>query len=182
MTENLFWQFIDEARAIAGNNLEDLHTTLTEKAQSLSDDELLSLHKHIWTFLAQSYQSKLWAAAYLINGGCSDDGFDYFRGWLVAQGREVYFAALENPDSLADVLVQIPDWQPWDELEFEDMLGIGSSVYEERTGEYPDLATPFPPIEIDWDEENEAYFVENFPKLSALMQTDEDNQDSEDDE
>ena len=32
----------------------------------------------------------LWDAAYLINGGCSDDGFDYFRGWLVDQGRETF--------------------------------------------------------------------------------------------
>jgi hypothetical protein len=29
----------------------------------------------------------MWVAAYLMNGGCSDDGFDYFRGWLIAQGR-----------------------------------------------------------------------------------------------
>jgi len=25
-------------------------------------------------------------AAYIINGGCSDDGFEYFRRWLVLQG------------------------------------------------------------------------------------------------
>jgi hypothetical protein len=29
-----------------------------------------------------------WGAAYLANGGCSDDGFDYFRGWLIGQGRK----------------------------------------------------------------------------------------------
>jgi hypothetical protein len=177
MTHDQFWQFIDKARAAANGNLEQLHSALNEQAKSLSDDEVLALHQHIWSFLARSYQSKLWAAAYLINGGCSDDGFDYFRGWLIAQGREVYFAALENPDSLADVLPQIPDWQPWDELEFEDMLGIASSVYEERTGEYPKMATPFPHIEFDWDEEDHAYFAKNFPKLSALMQTDADSED-----
>jgi hypothetical protein len=182
MTEDQFWQLIDKARATADGDLEQLHSALDEKAKALSDEEVLSLHQHIWAFLAQSYQSKLWAAAYLINGGCSDDGFDYFRGWLIAQGREVFFAALENPDSLANVLVQIPDWQPWDELEFEAMLGIASSVYKTRTGEYPDLATPFPSIEIDWDEEGDAYFAENFPKLSALMETGEEDDESEDDD
>jgi hypothetical protein len=42
-----------------------------------------------------------WGAAYLANGGCSDDGFDYFRGWLIGQGRKVYETVLADPDSLA---------------------------------------------------------------------------------
>ncbi|MFL6076856.1 MAG: DUF4240 domain-containing protein [Mycobacteriales bacterium] len=39
--------------------------------------------------MAESYQGDLWGAAYLINGGASDDGFDYFRGWLIARTRGV---------------------------------------------------------------------------------------------
>jgi hypothetical protein len=179
MTEDQFWRLIKTARATTNGNLEQLRAALHEGANALPDDEVLSLHQHIWRCLAQSYQSKLWAAAYLINGGCSDDGFDYFRGWLIAQGREVYFAVLENPDALADVLRQIPDWQPWDELEFEAMLGIAADVYKKRLGEYPKIKTSFPAIELDWDEEDAGYFAANFPKLSALMQ---ENQKSEDDQ
>jgi hypothetical protein len=182
MNQDQFWQFIATSRANTNHDLEHLRANLEKNANALSDDEVLSLDQHIWHFLAHSYQSRLWAAAYLINGGCSFDGFDYFRGWLVAQGREVYFAALENPDSLADHLVQIPNWEPWDELEFEDMLGIGSSVYQKRFGEYPNTATPYPAIELDWDEDDDVYFAQNFPKLSKLMQTDNDDEESEDDE
>ena len=40
--------------------------------------------------VARSYDWNLWGAAYLMKGGCSDDAFDYFRGWLVAQGRRVW--------------------------------------------------------------------------------------------
>lgn len=36
----------------------------------------------------KTYDWDLWGAAYLINGGASDDGFDYFRGWLLSQGSE----------------------------------------------------------------------------------------------
>jgi hypothetical protein len=52
--------------------------------------------------MAESYRWDLWGAAYLINGGCSDDGFDYFRGWLLSQGRAIWQATLADPDSLAD--------------------------------------------------------------------------------
>src|SRR5207249_5020548 len=41
---------------------------------------------------------------YLINGGCSDDGFEYFRGWVILRGRKAYEAAMKNPDSLAGVV------------------------------------------------------------------------------
>ena len=66
--------------------------------------------------------------AYLINGGCSDDGFAYFRSWLISRGRAAYAAAVRNPDSLAGLVD--PDR---DDYEFEDLWGIAQEVYEERT-------------------------------------------------
>jgi hypothetical protein len=64
-----------------------------------------------------------------MNGGCSDDGFEYFRGWLVAQGQQVYEAALADPDSLAKVID--PDN---DEHESEDILYVGMRAYEGVAG------------------------------------------------
>ena len=37
-------------------------------------------------------------------GGCSDDTFDYFRGWLLYQGKETYEACIEDPERLISVL------------------------------------------------------------------------------
>lgn len=34
------------------------------------------------------YRRDLWAAAYIIGGGCSDDSFIDFRAGLIAQGHE----------------------------------------------------------------------------------------------
>ena len=53
-------------------------------------------------FMAESRSWELWDAAYLINAGCGDDGFHYFRGWLLGQGHAIWQAALAAPDSLAD--------------------------------------------------------------------------------
>ena len=52
----------------------------------------------------EAYFWGLWGVAYLVNGGCSDDGFEYFRNWLVLQDRDVFEAAVRHPDSLADVV------------------------------------------------------------------------------
>lgn len=62
---------------------------------------------HIFDRLAaRAHTVDLWGAAYLINGGASDDGFYYFRCWLIGMGREVYEAAVANPDSLADAAAE----------------------------------------------------------------------------
>ena len=70
----------------------------------------------------------LWSVAALIKeNGCSDDRFIDFRSWLVAQGKTVYMAALENPDSLAEV-------EQYGDCEFEMLSYVGNDAYVELTG------------------------------------------------
>ena len=70
----------------------------------------------------------MWDAAGIMKEyGCSDDGFIDFRAWLIAQGREVYFAALADPDSLADVV-------PYGDCRFEQLSYVGDYAYEQLTG------------------------------------------------
>ena len=52
-------------------------------------EEIVAWGRHLDKVMAASGKEDLWAAAYLINGGCSDEGFDHFRGWLIAHGRDV---------------------------------------------------------------------------------------------
>ena len=58
---------------------------------------------------AEAHDWNLWGAAYLMKGGCSDDAFDYFRGWLVAQGRRTWERALRDPDTLAELGIDHDD-------------------------------------------------------------------------
>ena len=112
----------------------------------------------------------LWGAAYLINGGCSDDGFRDFRVWLVGRGRHAYEHALRAPDSLADVL----DGDPVDGFGLD---AAAVRVYEEKTGmsDFFDRldraekdAPPPPPEGADWDFDDEAELRKRFPKLCHL--------------
>jgi hypothetical protein len=50
-----------------------------------------------------SAREHLWAAAYIIRGGCSDDSWMDFRAALISRGRQVCEAAIMEPDSLADL-------------------------------------------------------------------------------
>jgi hypothetical protein len=96
-----FWRHIQASKA---DDLDEHALRLHQRLVGLPPNEILHFD-HIWdTLKAEAYHWDLWGAAYLINGGCSDDGFDYFRIWLLLQGREVFQAAVREPDSLADVV------------------------------------------------------------------------------
>jgi hypothetical protein len=120
--------------------------------------------------LALSYDHRLWAAAYLINGGCADDCFDYFRGWLIAQGKRVFFEALRDPDTLAGVpsLDAVANTRHR-HVACEAMLYVAAIAHEARTG------TPLPPGRArrprvpsgeSWDEGAEE---EVCPRLAAWL-------------
>ena len=70
----------------------------------------------------------LWRVANLANGGASHDGFYYFRLWLVGMGKQVFEAALADPDSLADVL------DPAYDMYEAEMYGAAPDAYEAALG------------------------------------------------
>ncbi len=86
-------------------------------------------------------RKELWAAAGYICGGCGDDGFDYFRGWLIAQGQAVFEAAVRDPGSLARHRWPGSD-KEFPEAHCEWMLSVARTAYSELTNE-----------EMPWDQE-----------------------------
>lgn len=75
----------------------------------------------------------MWAAAYLIGGGCSDDSFIDFRAGLIAQGRDWYHTVLASPDSLAShPAVTAAVRRPWDNPLFYELVNYAASYAFER--------------------------------------------------
>jgi hypothetical protein len=134
--------------------------------------EILAADQVLWGLLVDSYRNLLWAAAYMIGGGCSDDGFDYFRGWLIAQGREVYERIVADPDALADLPViqaKAPNAYP---VECEDTLYVASKAYRAATGEELPPRAPtsrYPELDPEWDFDDPAEMTRRLPRLAALF-------------
>jgi Protein of unknown function (DUF4240) len=164
MTREDFWSMIDTARRAAKNDPDAQCKHLKKHLKPLPDDELISFHSHFDALYAPTYRNDLWGAAYVINGGCSDDCFDYFRAWLIGRGQAAYEAAFNNPDSLADVAED-------DCAEQEELLSIAIGVWLKRHGKTWGDDTPFPstpssdPGPAEWDEENEESLARLYPRL-----------------
>jgi hypothetical protein len=160
MERDEFWNIIDDAGESA-DDAEETAEAVVERLQSKTPKEIIAFAQTLTDIMKESYRWDLWAVAYIINGGCSDDGFEYFRAWLIAQGRERYDAALANPEVIGD-------WAEPDECECEELMGAGWDAYLAKTGnEFPDGAIhvdyPDDPIGESWKEDD---LEERYPALS----------------
>lgn len=152
MDKQTFWKLIETARAQAGPA--DVAPRAAELLAGYPESEIAAAQQVLWDLLAESYRAPLWAAAYVINGGCSDDGFDYFRGWLLTQGREAFEAALADPDALAGHPAVRAAASQGLELWDEEALSIAWTAYESATGrELPadSFTIGYPPLDPAWD-------------------------------
>jgi hypothetical protein len=159
MDREQFWALIEAAKTASGGDCRSQAAQLVAALRQRSVDEVLAWDRIHGELMAESYGWDLWGAAYLINGGCSDDGFDYFRGWLLGQGLAIWRGALADPDSLADhpeIRAHRPDQEWYVYLQCEDILGVPYRAYEALTGqeftvEVAGMRPWPPPLGQDWD-------------------------------
>lgn len=103
--ERAFWswmarlktRFIDERKSIA--------RLVDEEIRRLPAAEALLVRGAYIDLFHRADQLLLWeACSLLVHAPVGDDSFEYFRNWLMWQGREVFERALKEPDSIADLV------------------------------------------------------------------------------
>jgi hypothetical protein len=129
MTLDEFWKLVDASRRGAENCDEQVEK-LKVRLKKLPPAEIVAFDKLLAKLRRDSYRWDLWAVAYIAFGGCSDDAFDYFRGWLIAQGRKYFEAAMINPEFAAKRVTPGEE----EEIECESMLYVADAAYEEVVG------------------------------------------------
>lgn len=158
MTDKEFWKLIG---LISNDGEEPELGPLIDALEKSSDEELIGFQEQFDFHHRQSYNWDLWGAAYLINGGCSDDGFDYFRAWLIAQGQQVFEAGLADPDSLAEHANE-------EFSECEEILVLACRIYRERTDDNMPLTDfELPELGESWDFDDDDEMKKRYPRLFA---------------
>ncbi len=153
-----FWDLVEASRR---DDIDEQTEALGEVLAPLGKDALLAFDTDYRRVHRAAYRWDLWGAFYVINGGCSDDGFHYACDWLIAKGRAAYEAALTDPESMVDLLGTDDD--AWAEL-----FGyVARETYEEKFGEdmpEVDLQPYGEPAGEAWEEDD---LERLFPKLAA---------------
>jgi hypothetical protein len=164
MDDDTFWVLIEASKAEADpmSMDEEDHqpAVLTEMLKALRPEEVCAFDATFRRLHHQAYRWDLWAAAYIIEGGCSDDGFTDFRSGLIGLGKKAYYDALADPNTLA--------LQPDRGVDFsqEALMYAAADAYEALTEEeMPESDVPDQkgPEGEKWDEDN---VEEKYPVLA----------------
>jgi hypothetical protein len=164
MLKSEFWKLIDDSRHEAGGDAKAHAATFKSALDDLEPNELISFGHWFDDYYARADSWDLWGAAYVIGGGCSDDGFMDFKGWLVSRGEKVYEAALANPESLAKAVAL------GERCRREGFHCAAQSMWARKTGKTAD-AFPVSPLgsgakEMAGQPWEEGDLARRFPKLT----------------
>ena len=172
MDEEQFWAIVQTAVDEAGDDEEAYLEVVKRELSKLSLKEMIGFRLRTDKLLYDSYTSEMWCAGYLMNGGCSDDGFEYFRLWVISRGRKVYEAAMANPDNLIDY---IDDDDEMDFFEFELFWYVALEAFEEAVDaelyDYIDdenfktCEGNYPNFEFNWEEDDPESMQKLCPRL-----------------
>ncbi|MDF2805500.1 MAG: hypothetical protein K0S43_446 [Cellulosimicrobium sp.] len=189
MDRETFWEIVGAARERAGAGADDrgpeddpLPDALTELlVERLTADEMLAFVDVAGDLADDAYAWPLWGAAYLVEGGCSDDGFMDFRDGLVLAGRVVFERAVADPDTLADhpvVATMARGGSAW--FGFESMNSLVGDAWSRATGEDDEAYyaarertssghARSEPTGEQWDFDDDEENARRLPRLAALF-------------
>lgn len=110
MSKDEFWKIIDNVRAkVSVQDGRSVAEGLYRELIRLPQKNILAFDCLWQDYKDEAANTKLYAAACIINGGCSDDRFSDFRDWLIMQGQSTYQQAMVAPDSLAALSIPFND-------------------------------------------------------------------------
>jgi hypothetical protein len=162
MDPMLFWKIIDESRRGTATLPEHI-LKLKDELNKLTALQVVEFANRFEVLKNKAYRWDLWGAIYLLAGGCSDDSFEYFREWLIAQGKEKFERALKDPESIKDYADPTYNWE-----------GLGycaAEIYQEKTRKKyipVDIKAKDAPSGEEWDEDK---LPEMFPAIAEHVKS-----------
>lgn len=169
LSEDIFWSIIDRSLKNTKNQ-DEQEAYLVKEIGKLTPMEMVGFRLRTDKLLYDTYNDGMWCAAYIMNGGCGDDGFEYFRCWVISRGKDTYEKAKTNPDSLIAAAIDEEDI-----YDFEGFWYVALTAFEKKTGkklyDYIDdekfltCEGKYPKFEFTWQEENPESMKKICPRL-----------------
>ena len=128
MSDDWFWAIIEKSRQ-AGDDLDAQCDNLVAQLSEFDAETILEFQRCFAGFVGDAYGWDLMAVAHIVHGGTDAEEFDNFVGWLIAQGRAYFDAAVDDAAKAAERL------QPGDKASCERIWTAPADAYEALTGD-----------------------------------------------
>jgi hypothetical protein len=158
----IFWELIDEAVRFTPKTGVRCRW-LKDRLTGFKSRSIVQFAKVLNREVINRYTHRNWGVAFLVNGGSSDDGFQYFLGWLLLQGR----AFVEKFDVDPDIIVEKHGQEDYE----EEMIYYvpEDAFYRVSNREFPESAVlklPRKPSGKAW---KQAQLPALFPRIHAAF-------------
>ena len=168
LDEDIYWDIVDRSLIYKDDQGKQI-AFLTAEIEKLSPKQIVGFSLRTEKLLYDTYTSDMWCAGYIMNGGCSDDGFQYFRNWVISRGRSVYYKAKKHPDDLIEEVGEVIVY------EFEEFWYVAHVAFANKTGknleDYIDYTVftsrenAYPDFEFTWNGDDKESMRRICPKL-----------------
>ncbi|MEN9908782.1 MAG: hypothetical protein RLZZ540_1931 [Bacteroidota bacterium] len=155
LDEESYWKIIENSLKETTTQ-EDQELFLASALEKLSPKEMIGFRLRTDKLMFDSYTSNLWCANYIVSNGAADDGFDYFRCWLISRGKDAYYKTQENPDYLVNLVGNEPH-----AYDFEGFWYVANNAFKNLTNkeaeayiDYEKFKTTdenYPILEFNWN-------------------------------
>lgn len=169
LDEDKFWLIIDHSLK-KSKNQDEQEQFLVEEIELLSPKDIIGFRLRTDKLLYDTYNSEMWCAGYIMNGGCSDDGFEYFRCWLISRGKNTYYKTKSNPDYLVNEINEGSEF-----YDFEGFWYVALTAFKNKTGKelydyidndkFKTNEGNYPKFKFTWQENNQESMMKICPKL-----------------
>lgn len=155
LDEESYWKIIENSLKETTTQ-EDQELFITSTLEKLSPKEMIGFRLRTDKLMFDSYTSNLWCANYIVSNGAVDDGFDYFRCWLISRGKDAYYKTQGNPDYLVNLVGNEPHT-----YDFEGFWYVANNAFKNLTNkevenyiDYENFKTTdenYPILEFNWN-------------------------------
>jgi hypothetical protein len=172
LDETLFWNIVDSS-VKNSKNQDAQERFLVKEIEKLTPKQMIGFRLRTDKLLYDTYNSEMWCAGYIMNGGCSDDGFEYFRNWVISRGKDTYYKAKENSDSLISEFVEGEEYYDFESFWYTALTAFenktGKELYDYISDDFKTNEGNYPNFEFTWKEEEPETMKTICPKLFEKM-------------
>lgn len=165
MDEDKFWQLIESAHQDSHGGMDLKCEKIKLAISHLSADEANAFYNIFNQMMNKAYSWSIWGAAYVMQGGCSDDSFTDFRASLISRGKNEFDKAVANADELSTEHFDEESWY-FEGFQYAVVEGV-----ELVLGAVPDTMPSYPnePSGTPW-EEDPTELKQRYPNLWAAFE------------
>lgn len=173
LDEEQYWKIIEMTRDAGGQRRQ--YAKLYDILCKSSPDEILQFYLRTDQLLFQAHTPLLWDAATIMNRGwCSTDGFVYFKTWLISKGKQTYYEALKNPDTLTRQVNPKTRWYDFESFRYAAPRAYSqltcNQLWEHFPKDFPFSEGKSPKITSTIDTDNPEAISKVLPNLHIKMQ------------